>query len=95
MQENGGVWVALAGWLGMIIGARRAGISRWALPLLAYPLALVAIVVLAGEDVARTVGLLVALGARRPRPRDRGAHAAQAGRAAARFSLTKRHTAAR
>ena len=40
VQENGGVWVALAGWLGVIVGARRAGISRWALPLLAYPLVL-------------------------------------------------------
>ncbi len=35
----------------MIIGARRAGISRWTLPLLAYPLALVVVVVLAGQDV--------------------------------------------
>jgi hypothetical protein len=51
VQENGGLWVALAGWLGVIIGARRAGISRWTLPLLAYPLALVVVVVLAGEDV--------------------------------------------
>lgn len=51
VQENGGVWVAAAGWLGVIIGARRAGIlGRW-LPLLAYPLASVAIVVIAGEDL--------------------------------------------
>ena len=51
VQDNGGVWVAAAGWLGVIIAARRAGISKWALPLLAYPLVLVAIVVAAGEDV--------------------------------------------
>jgi hypothetical protein len=49
--ENGGVWVALAGWIGVIVAARRAGISKWALPLLAYPAISVAIVVLAGEDV--------------------------------------------
>jgi hypothetical protein len=51
VQDNGGVWVAIAAWLGLIVGARRAGISRWALPLLAYPLASVAIVALAGEDL--------------------------------------------
>lgn len=51
VQENGGVWVALAGWAGVVIGARRAGISRWTLPFLAYPVALVVIVVLAGEEV--------------------------------------------
>jgi hypothetical protein len=52
VQENGGLWVAAAGWLGVIVAARRAGISRWALPLLAYPLVEAAIVVLAGEDLA-------------------------------------------
>ena len=52
VQDNGGLWVAAAGWLGVIVGARRAGINRWALPLLAYPLASVAIVLLAGEDLA-------------------------------------------
>jgi hypothetical protein len=52
VQENGGLWVALAGWLGVIVAARRAGISNWALPLLAYPLISVAIVVLAGEDLS-------------------------------------------
>jgi hypothetical protein len=51
VQENGGIWVALAGWLGIIVGARRAGISNWALPLLAYPLILAAIVVASGEDL--------------------------------------------
>ena len=35
----------------MIVAARRAGISKWALPLLAYPLISVAIVVAAGEDL--------------------------------------------
>jgi hypothetical protein len=51
VQENGGLWVAAAGWLGVIIGARRAGIAKWALPLLAYPLVSVAIVIVAGEDL--------------------------------------------
>jgi hypothetical protein len=51
VQENGGVWVALAGWLGVILGARRAGIARWALPLLAYPALSLVIVLLAREDV--------------------------------------------
>ena len=56
VQENGGVWVAAAGWLGVIIGARRAGIRRRWLPLLAYPLASVAIVVVAGEDLLEPWG---------------------------------------
>ena len=51
VQENGGVWVALAGWFGVVVGARRAGISKWALPLLAYPALSLAIVIVAGEDV--------------------------------------------
>lgn len=51
VQDNGGVWVAIAAWLGVIFAARRAGISKWSLPLLAYPLVSVAIVVVAGEDL--------------------------------------------
>jgi hypothetical protein len=51
VQENGGLWVAAAGWLGMVVAARRAGIARWALPLLAYPLASVAIVIAAGQEL--------------------------------------------
>jgi hypothetical protein len=51
VQDNGGVWVGIAAWLGVIVGARRAGIlTRW-IPLLAYPLVSVAIVVLANEDL--------------------------------------------
>jgi hypothetical protein len=57
VQENGGVWVAVAAWLGVIVAARRAGIARWALPLLAYPLISVAIVVLAGEDLLDPWGM--------------------------------------
>jgi hypothetical protein len=51
VQENGGLWVAAAGWLGVIVGARRAGISRWGLPLLAYPLLSAAIVIAAGQEL--------------------------------------------
>jgi hypothetical protein len=51
VQDNGGLWVAAAGWLGVIVGARRAGIAKWALPLLAYPLVSVAIVIAAGEPL--------------------------------------------
>jgi len=35
---HGGLWVAIAAWFGVVAGARRAGISKWALPLLAFPL---------------------------------------------------------
>ncbi len=41
----------MASWLGVIIAARRAGISKRYLPLLAYPVVSVAIVVLAGESL--------------------------------------------
>lgn len=51
VQDNGGVWVGIAAWAGVILGARRAGISRRYLPLLAFPLVSVAIVVAAGEDL--------------------------------------------
>ena len=86
VQDNGGLWVAAAGWLGVIIGARRAGINRWALPLLAYPLAEAAIVVLAGEDLAEPWGsswlwVLAVLGP--------VIGAQDAGEATRRFSLTK------
>ena len=82
VQENGGVWVALAGWLGVIVAARRAGISRWAAAA-RLSAALGGDRRARGRGLGRAVGLLVALGPRRPRPRGRGAHAAQAGRAAA------------
>ncbi|MGZ8647246.1 MAG: hypothetical protein ACXW08_01185 [Solirubrobacteraceae bacterium] len=51
VNDNGGLWVGIAGYLGVVIGARRAGISKWALPLLAYPALSLAIVIAAGEDV--------------------------------------------
>jgi hypothetical protein len=57
VQDNGGVWVAIAAWIGVIVGARRAGISKWSLPLLAYPLASVVIVVLADTALLHPWGV--------------------------------------
>jgi hypothetical protein len=54
---HGGVWVAAAAWLGVIAGARRAGIARWALPLLAYPLISVGIVIAAHERLLSPWGV--------------------------------------
>jgi hypothetical protein len=51
VQDNGGLWVGAASWLGVILGARRAGISKWSLPLLAYPVLCGAIVLAAGEPL--------------------------------------------
>jgi hypothetical protein len=57
VQDNGGTWVAIASYLGVIAGARRAQISKWALPLLAYPLVSVAIVVVAHERLLHPWGV--------------------------------------
>jgi hypothetical protein len=51
VNEHGGLWVAGAAWLGVILSARRAGISRWSLPLLAYPLVCVAIAVVEHQSL--------------------------------------------
>jgi hypothetical protein len=57
VQDNGGVWVGIAAWIGVIVGARRAGIAtRW-LPVLAYPLASAAIVLLAGQSLLDPWGI--------------------------------------
>jgi hypothetical protein len=50
-NELGGLWVAAAVWAGVILGAWRSGMPKWAVPLLAYPVALGAIVVVAGEPL--------------------------------------------
>jgi hypothetical protein len=52
VQDHGGLWVGAAAWLGVVLGARRAGISKWSLPLLAYPLACVAIAIAADQSLA-------------------------------------------
>lgn len=51
VTKNGGVIVAGASWLGVIVGARRAGIAKKSLVLLLYPLISLAIVIAAGQDV--------------------------------------------
>src|SRR3954470_15193907 len=57
VNENGGLWVGLAAFLGVVVGARRAGINRWALPLLAYPLISVAICIAAGQSLIDPWGI--------------------------------------
>jgi hypothetical protein len=51
VQSHAGLWVAAAGYAGVIVAARRAAIRRRWLPLLAYPLISIAIVIAAGEDL--------------------------------------------
>jgi hypothetical protein len=57
VNEHGGLWVAAAAWLGVVLAARRAGLSRWALPLLAYPVILGAIVVVEDERLLSPWGV--------------------------------------
>jgi hypothetical protein len=57
VQEHGGVWVGAAAWLGVVIGARKAGISKFSLPLLAYPVLCGALVVAAGESLLDPWGI--------------------------------------
>jgi hypothetical protein len=54
---HGGVLVGGAAWLGVIAGARSARISKWALPLLAYPLISVAIAAAAGQALLHPWGI--------------------------------------
>jgi hypothetical protein len=56
VNDHGGLWVAAAAWLGVVIGARRAGISKWSLPLLAYPVLCGAIAVAADQSLAEPWG---------------------------------------
>src|SRR4051812_43372567 len=51
VNENGGVIVAGAGWVGVVAGARRAGIDKKSLVLLLYPLISLAIVIAAGTSI--------------------------------------------
>jgi hypothetical protein len=54
---HGGVVVGAAAWLGVVVGARNAGINKWALPLLAYPLISVAIAIAADQSLLRPWGV--------------------------------------
>ena len=56
VNEHGGLWVSGAAWLGIVIGARRAGMSKWSLPLLAYPALCGLVAVAAGESLAEPWG---------------------------------------
>jgi hypothetical protein len=51
VNAHGGLWVALACWLGIAVGARRAGITKRWMVALAYPVALAVIVKLAGQPL--------------------------------------------
>jgi hypothetical protein len=57
VHGHGGLWVAAASWLGVVAASRRAGISRWALPLLAYPLISVGIALGAGQSLLEPWGI--------------------------------------
>jgi hypothetical protein len=57
VQGNGGVWVGIAAWLGVVAGARRAGMPKWALPLLAYPAISAAIAVVADQSLLHPWGI--------------------------------------
>jgi hypothetical protein len=57
VNQNGGIIVAGAAWLGIVIGARRAGIAKKSLVLLLYPLISLAIVIAANESVLRPWGV--------------------------------------
>jgi len=57
VNENGGIIVAGATYLGVVVGARRAGIAKKSYPLLAYPLISLAIVIAAGTSVADPWGV--------------------------------------
>jgi hypothetical protein len=57
VNGHGGVWVAAAAWLGVVLGARRAGISKWSLPLLAYPAICVAILALDHQSLLSPWGV--------------------------------------
>jgi hypothetical protein len=51
VHEHGGIIVAGAAYLGVVMGARRAGIAKKSYPFLLYPLISVAIVLAAGQDL--------------------------------------------
>jgi hypothetical protein len=84
VDRNGGIIVAGAAFLGVVIGARRAGIAKKSMVLLLYPLISLAIVIAANTSILRPWGvswlwvlavLGPVLGARtilNPSPRDHG-----------------------
>ena len=57
VNDHGGLWVGAAAWLGIVLGARRAGITKRWMVLLLYPVALGAIVLAAGEPLTDPWGV--------------------------------------
>lgn len=57
VSGHGGFWVGLATWIGVILGARGAGISKWSLPILGFPVAFGVLIFLAGEDIMKPWGI--------------------------------------
>ena len=57
VSGHGGFFVGLAAWLGVVWGARRAGISKWTLPFLAFPAVFGVLVVLSGHSLLRPWGI--------------------------------------
>lgn len=57
VDDNGALIVAGTAWLGVVLGARAAGIAKKSMALLAYPLISVAIIVAAGQDILDPWGL--------------------------------------
>jgi|GEM_PF-6999793 len=57
VSGHGGFIVGMATWLGVVLGARRGGIAKWALPLLAFPVAFGVIVLLAGQHLLHPWGV--------------------------------------
>ena len=57
VNDNGGIIVAGAAWLGVILGARRGGIAKKSMILLLYPLISLAIVIAADTSVADPWGV--------------------------------------
>ena len=65
VNENGGIIVAGAAYLGVVLGARRAGIAKKSLVLLLYPLISLGDRDRRRHEHRRPVGRLLAVGARR------------------------------
>ena len=57
VNKNGGIIVAGAAWIGIVLGARRAGIAKKSLVLLLYPLISLAIVIGADTSIADPWGV--------------------------------------
>jgi hypothetical protein len=57
VNDNGGLIIAGASYLGVVLGARKAGIAKKSIPFLLYPLISVAIIVAADESLREPWGM--------------------------------------